>query len=485
MPRPLRVFLCHASQDKPAVRELYNALNAESWIDPWLDEENLLPGQDFDLEIYRAARDADAIIICLSKISVAKEGYVNKEIRRALDVADEKPEGAIYVIPLRLDDCDPSFERLKKLHWVDYFTPNAHGKLIRSLRARAGALKIEIPENKIEPRQPEALFPKDGRLDNLPSSAPAKGKPSPQNMPTRWFGMSGLAVIALLFAVFGRNYFANNSLAEKTPAISTSETLRIFTPASTKITLTDTPAPGIGSLMVSDKDGMVLVYVPAGEFTMGADNDNADNAPQHRVVLDAFWIDQTEVTNALYAKCVDANQCDPPARVNSYTRPTYFGDPEYEDYPVIYVNWNMAKTYCEWAGRRLPTEAEWEKAARGTDARAYPWGNASPKDSLLNYNGNNGDTTMAGKYPEGASMYGALDMAGNVLEWVQDWYDETYYQDSPLSNPAGPEFGQLRVLRGGSWHVGDSVARSDYRYRVDLKNIGMIIGFRCALDANP
>ncbi len=149
--RRLRVFLCHASQDKPAVRELYKRLAAEKWIDPWLDEENLLPGQDFDLEIYRAARDSDSIIICLSKVSVAKEGYVNKEIRRALDAADEKPEGAIYIIPLRLDDCSPSFERLKKLHWVDYFSPNAHEKLIKSLRLRAGALNIETSENVVEP----------------------------------------------------------------------------------------------------------------------------------------------------------------------------------------------------------------------------------------------------------------------------------------------------------------------------------------------
>src|SRR5512147_1744448 len=124
MTRKLRVFLCHASQDKPAVRELYKRLAVESWIEPWLDEENLLPGQDFDLEIYRATRDADAIIICLSKVSVVKEGYLNKEIRRALDIADEKPEGTIYVIPLRLDDCKPSFERLKQLHWVDYFASN-------------------------------------------------------------------------------------------------------------------------------------------------------------------------------------------------------------------------------------------------------------------------------------------------------------------------------------------------------------------------
>ena len=144
--RRLKVFLCHASQDKPAVRELYKRLAAEKWIDPWLDEEDLLPGQDFDLEIYKAARNSDSIIICLSKVSVAKEGYVNKEIRRALDVADEKSEGAIYIIPLRLDDCTPSFERLKQLHYADYFMPNAHEKLIKSLRLRASSLKIETSE---------------------------------------------------------------------------------------------------------------------------------------------------------------------------------------------------------------------------------------------------------------------------------------------------------------------------------------------------
>src|SRR5690242_16275186 len=124
MPRKLHVFLCHASEDKPAVRELYQRLAAEPWIDPWLDEENLLPGQNWNLEIHKATREADVVLICLSKISVAKEGYVNKEIRRVLDIAEEKLEGTIYNIPLRLDECEPSFSRLKELHRVEYFVPN-------------------------------------------------------------------------------------------------------------------------------------------------------------------------------------------------------------------------------------------------------------------------------------------------------------------------------------------------------------------------
>jgi hypothetical protein len=144
MSRKLRVFLCHASQDKPTVRELYKRLEAETWIEPWFDEESLLPGQHFDVEIYKALRNADAILVCLSRVSVAKEGYLNKEIRRVLEIADEKPEGTIYLIPLRLDDCQPSFARLKQLHWVDYFALNGYEKLTKALHFRAETLKIKV-----------------------------------------------------------------------------------------------------------------------------------------------------------------------------------------------------------------------------------------------------------------------------------------------------------------------------------------------------
>ena len=149
---------------------------------------------------------------------------------------------------------------------------------------------------------------------------------------------------------------------------------------------------------------------------------NINEQPVHKVVLDAFWIDQTEVTNKMYALCVQTSVCTPPSSTNSSTRPSYYENPEFEDYPVIYVDWYKAKTYCEWAGRRLPTEAEWEKAARGTDGRNYPWGKDAPNKMLLNYNGNVGDTTEIGKYPAGASIYGALDMAGNAWEWVSSLY---------------------------------------------------------------
>ena len=259
-------------------------------------------------------------------------------------------------------------------------------------------------------------------------------------------------MIFLLFAAFGGNYLLNN------------------------LSVT-TPTPGIGSTMISDKDGMTLAYVPAGEFVMGS---NLTFGPEHKIYLDAFWVDQTEVTNKMYAQCVAKNKCDPPTKVESYTHSDYYGNTKFNEYPVLYINWNMANGYCEWAGRRLPTEAEWEKSARGTNTNTYPWGEESPNANLLNFNNNLRDTTEIGTYPNGASIYGALDMAGNVWEWVNDWYSETYYQDSPLSNPLGPDSGTYRVLRGGSWSNRVDDVRTTSRIKYDPMDTSNGIGFRCA-----
>ena len=229
---------------------------------------------------------------------------------------------------------------------------------------------------------------------------------------------------------------------------------------------------------------MVMVYVPAGEFLMGSDSTidsqaYADELPQHKVYLDAFWIDQTEVTNAQYAFCMKGGQCTLPAKTLSNTRSSYYENNQYANYPVIYVDWNQALDYCVWAGGRLPSEAEWEKAARGIDGRIYPWGGATPEQSLLNYNQNKGDTTAVGSYPNGASLYGALDMAGNVWEWVNDWYSNSYYQNSPVKNPIGPDSGTSRVLRGGSWDRDARHVRSASRYGNYPNYWYNYLGFRC------
>ena len=256
-------------------------------------------------------------------------------------------------------------------------------------------------------------------------------------------------------------------------------------------TPTGTPAdtPTLGDTRTRPADDMEMVYVPAGEFQMGSNEGNSDERPVHTVALDGFWIDKTEVTNAQYGKCVEAGPCD---------GSEFADDSEYSGatQPVVGVDWTDARDYCNWAGVRLPTEAEWEYAARGPEGWLYPWGNEFD-GTKLNYCDRNCEykqadesaddeyakTAPVGSYPGGASWVGALDMAGNVWEWVADWYDEDFYERSPKLNPPGPDSGSSRVLRGGSWFYSPDYVRGSFRldwfpvFRSDHS------GFRCALSS--
>lgn len=228
------------------------------------------------------------------------------------------------------------------------------------------------------------------------------------------------------------------------------------------------------------------VFVSAGMFLMGCAGDlfpggcDNDTKPVHGVYLDAFYIDRTEVTNAQYRGCVAAGVCSPPIADKSATRSNYFTDPRYDNYPMINVDWQRARAYCQWVGKRLPTEAEWEKAARGTDLRRYPWGNQPPTCALTNFKGCKGDTVAVGSYPEAASPYAALDMAGNVSEWVNDVYASRYYPNSSYYNPQGPGDTGKHLVRGGSWAEDQGGVTAFIR----LDGVEILkylrIGFRCA-----
>jgi formylglycine-generating enzyme required for sulfatase activity len=207
-----------------------------------------------------------------------------------------------------------------------------------------------------------------------------------------------------------------------------------------------------------------LVLVPEGAFMMGSDDEEIDEQPVHTVTLSAYYVDKFEVTNAQYAALLNTigsnvdsegndllNLRNNNAQIEQTDSTFVLKSSDFANRPVIEVTWYGAAEYCEWMGGRLPTEAEWEKAARGTDARAYPWGDTLPTSDLANHNDEAGHTTDVGRYPEGASPYGALDMAGNVWEWVLDWNDIRYYADSPERDPQGPESGTFRVFRGGAW----------------------------------
>jgi formylglycine-generating enzyme required for sulfatase activity len=237
-------------------------------------------------------------------------------------------------------------------------------------------------------------------------------------------------------------------------------------------------APQADTTQTRSKDGMTMLYVPAGDFAMGTDYGYSDNEkPMHTVTLEAYWIDRTEVTNAQFRMCVEAGACQAPTTCDR-GEPTY-NDGAKTDHPVVCVDWNQALAYCEWAGVRLPTEAEWEKAARGTDGRKYPWGPVADC-SKAQARECGGQTVPVGSKAAGASPYGALDMAGNVYEWVNDWYHRNYYDVSPDSNPPGPASGSDKVLRGGRW---DSIwidVRASNRIDHSPTERSHYIGFRCA-----
>lgn len=276
--------------------------------------------------------------------------------------------------------------------------------------------------------------------------------------------------------------------------------------------------PAVGDTRVRQADGMVLVYVPAGEFQMGIDKSMAlaakrlcaqystpdiarascslgvftNEQPAHTVRLDAFWLDQSEVTNGQYQLCETAGACTPPVELGSFTRAEYYRDPQYASYPVIWVNWGQAAAYCEWAGARLPSEAEWEYAARSPQNWIFPWGDRFDP-ARLNYcdqgcegisdpSFNDGfpDTAPVGSFPQGASWVGALDLAGNVREWVATWYEP--YPSESVENPQGPQTGSSKIPRGGSWYDRPDDTRSTNRGENTPDYTRHKVGFRCAMD---
>ena len=321
-------------------------------------------------------------------------------------------------------------------------------------------------------------------------------------------GLIRLAVILLVLTLIAcqATPTPTPALTSEPTATATPTSLTILPPTDTVTPLppADTPRPTATppSTLIHaptayppeiTPQGATMVLIPAGAFQMGCDTNNSaesctasyqdDEKPLHTVTLDAYYIDKYEVTNALYQACVEAGGCTPPSITSSSTRSSYYGNPEFADYPVIYVSWEQARKYCAWRGARLPTEAQWEKAARGDqDTRMYPWGNQFPSCSLVNRSICHGDTEKVGNYPSGASPYGVMDMAGNVWEWVNDWYDSGYYNNSPSNDPPGPETGQYRVLRGGAWqdNFWGSFRSATRNRHVDPGYVDYSFGFRCA-----
>jgi formylglycine-generating enzyme required for sulfatase activity len=768
--RPLKAFLCHASGDKPAVRELYKYLVKEG-VDAWLDEEKLLPGQDWNEEILRALQESDAIIICLSRMSVSKEGYVQREIKEAIEKAKEKPSRTIFVIPSKIDHCElPNY--LKQWQAVDLFAKNGYERLMRSLQARAnkvgavikpasieefvdeelenelkrlffegrgaflvenwekaihrfrkilslrpnylgaseqlaeaehqrslakrylegveavreenwqvaidvlaelledaanykdaasflevakkqkelhdlyteaqqlhvagqwqavvkvfelivdidsnyqdrdglllsarkeaaemerlaelnelysqsvksidkgqwyearrvlerihksqtGFLETELLLRKVENEisrieefekrkvqintlyeQARGLFHShlwqqalnklneiwalDPNFDDVDSIAlkvnaeleQEKKRTELQNKLATMYSQAVMLLkdgkhqealnkwqeiktldpkyhdrqnIQAKFDEYGKRtivqllkkYWISLSIAAILLAVSLVTSV-IFAANKIKEQVSNTAEPSSTAepllSRIEDEKGVPMVLVSAGTFMMGRDDGATDEAPLHEVYLDAYYIDQYEVTNARYRECEQAGVCEPPQEVSSKAGPaSYYRGSYYDKYPVIYVDWIMAKKYCEWRSASLPTEAQWEKAARGTDKRLYPWGDTEVACHLVNYVGcPQAGTQEVTRYPSGQSPYKVYNMAGNVWEWVGDWYLAAYYKSSPTNNPTGPSHGLSHVLKGGSFYdTADNLYVTKRWYRAPTI-ADYNIGFRCA-----
>ena len=531
--RPLKVFLCHAHSDKDTVKALYDRLTNDG-VDAWLDKEKLLPGQDWELEIRKAVREADVVVVCLSK-QFNQAGFRQKEVRLALDTAMEKPEGEIFIIPARLEECD-TLESLRKWHWVDLFEENGYEMLMRALRARANSIDATLQAKKIDETKATSSHTKDNKtpkgspigtpISVLSPTAPIESqqtgsssqdfssirinsnsviqagvagnevKESPKKLPSKKrdiptsdkkeqndklagepkkrfklkteyvvaiIGAIATIVAGLLGSPLIERWFSPSPVVTET---LTATSLPLKTPTSTEF-----PYP----LEISDPRDVTMRLVGASDFLMG-DNMYPDEKPFHKVYLKSFYIDKYEVSNLVYKACVDAGECNPPKVLDFYS------NAKYETHPVVYVDWDMANAYCEWrgSGTRLPTEEEWEKAARGTTGWTYPWG-FKLEGIKANYDNNLGTVTVD-VFPNGQSPYQVFNMAGNVREWVFDWYD-VYPDGDPT---ASKDFGQkFRVLRGGAWDLDVEFLRVANRDYSSPKFSDNDIGFRCAKDATP
>ncbi len=464
------IFISYSHKDTKYAHELAGNLQSmgfEVWIDERLDY-----GAQWPQELQKQLDSCSAFILIMSRYSYASE-WVQSELQRAKRKL--KP-----IFPLLLDGDEPWLSVESTQYYDVREAANPDPRFYSALK------------NVIAPL-PTA------RTLQTPKGAGIK-KPAADSSRLK-IGI----VVAILLSLAGGAIWISGVLSKT--SINPTEPVGISNidePSSEELTSIPeaTLAPEMTAspqLVSSGNNEMVLI--PAGEFTMGRSAKDEfticqavsqdcqlsafmDEEPVHPVVLDAFSIDKNEVTNALYKACEDQGACTAPQASNSNTQSNYYGNSPFDDYPVIYVTWDQAKAYCEWRGARLPTEAEWEKAARGTDQRTYPWGEKID-ESFANFNYVVGDTTAVGSYEKGKSPNGVYDMAGNVWEWVADWYSDTYYGRSPAENPPGPAAGEMRVLRGGSWGlVGVSVS-SSYRYARDPAESSPDLGFRCAMDPNP
>ncbi len=491
--RPLRVFLCHSSNDKPAVRELYQKLRAEPWIQPWLDEEELYPGQDWNMEIEKAVEAADAIIVCLTKNSINKEGYVQRELRIVLDFADYKPEGTLYIIPVRLEECEPP-RRLRAWQYADYFSGSrdrAFQRLLVSLKRRADALELQFEVSTLAPKPEEKSIVETRVVEDAPKPASKVAIEQKEKS----FKNESVAKEKSISSAIGENKSSVQEKKETVSVHSPTEKPQTSPQPKPKTEKSDFDQFGhptkewIASNKITLSNGMEFMRIPAGKFIMGSNDGEKYERPQQTVDIPYdYWLARFPVTNMFYKSFF-----------KSSIKENDSAEKEKLNHPAKGLELDRAVNYCLWLNDRLkselppelvlrlPTEAEWEKAARGLDGRKYPWGNKFDKHLCNTSESGKNDTTLVGQYsPHGDSPFGCADMAGNVWDWTH-----SLPRSYPYNSRDGREsenipynyinMSTFHILRGGSYYDEGIYVRCAYRFKFTLLNSWARAGLRVAL----
>ena len=486
--RPLRIFLCHASNDKPAVRDLYRRLAADGFA-PWLDEEDLLPGQKWRDEIPKAVRNSDVVLVCLSQHSINKTGYVQKEIKFALDVADEQPDGAIFLIPLRLENCDVP-ERLSHLQWVNFYDEGGYARLLRALRRRVTDLNASVPVDGAKPASPSTPEARSPVASNVSGGVNVDADSV----------TVGNDVVGRDKIIQAGTYIEHAVIYQPLPPGQTPPLFETKSEVIANRVTTETITPWIiagdarhetggAAANVKTRGGLQFVCVPAGKFLMGSRADNKlaqDNEHlQHTVEIPYdYWLAHYPVTNEQFAQFLEATAYEFSLEQHWKRK---------ADHPVVNVTWHTALAYSQWLNDlaqaslssqglavRLPTEAEWEKAARGTQGNEWPWGNEFDQTKCNSSVDNLKTTTPVGAYsPHGDNPYGATDMVGNVWEWCHSLFKPYPYRVND-GRESEDDLG-TRVLRGGSFISDLRNTRAANRLDYDPGYHSRSVGFRVVM----
>ncbi|HEX3052207.1 MAG TPA: SUMF1/EgtB/PvdO family nonheme iron enzyme [Aggregatilineaceae bacterium] len=421
-----RVFISYSRTDKAFAQRLASDM-ARLGADVWIDMEDIPAGKDWSNAIQEGLDTGDVMLLLLSPKACASP---NVEEEWKYFKEQGKP-----IIPILLEPCKIHYQ-LRSLQYIDFHTQDYDPALaqLQSALKRDGIELTSISASGARPSKVWAKIPR-----------------------AYWAVGAGMVLVLIgVVAVLWNSLGGDNE--DKTPPAPTR------TPAATP--------------QEETINGIPFVYVTGGCFEMGREDRASDEKPTHQVCLTDFWIGKTEVSNAQYRACVEAGVCTLPKDT------TFYDEPDYDEYPVVSVDWEQAATYAEWVGGTLPTEAQWEYAARGSEGRTYPWGEAAPNCDLANiWVGTAacvGSAKPVGSYPDGVSWAGALDLIGNVWEWTADWYGAEYYAtlDEKADNPSGPASGEARVMRGCMFNNPTTLLRATYRSKLAPDKVRSYLGFR-------